>query len=287
MKNGFIKLVLSASLAIGLFSVRAYSQAKIDSINYNPVIGQIGKDVVWVPTPQKLVDKMLDMAMLTAGDLLIDLGSGDGRTVISAAKQGTYAIGVEYNPEMVALSKHLAKAEGVGNMTEFVTADLFEYDFSKATVLTMFLLPDINIRLRPLILGMKPGTRVVSNTFTMDEWSPDDTVIIDDPGIAWYTAYMWIVPAKVEGRWSLNTGEDIVFLQKFQQLSGEVSQNGNREEINGKIRGYEISFHAGGWRYLGLVNGNSMRGTRICNEKTETWTARKKAVAAQSTLVVY
>src|ERR671929_33580 len=137
---------------------------------YEPSVGQEGKDVVWVPTPQSLVNKMLDMAKVTPQDFLMDLGSGDGRTVITAAKRGVRAMGVEYNPDMVALSKRNAAKEGVSDKAQFMKADLFESDFSQATVITMFLLPDINLRLRPRILNLKPGTRIVSNTFDMGDW---------------------------------------------------------------------------------------------------------------------
>ncbi len=235
-----------------------------------------GKDVVWVPTPQELVDKMLDIAKITTKDLLIDLGSGDGRTVITAAKRGTRAIGVEYNPEMVALSERNAAREGVSGKAEFLTADLFEYDFSKATVITMFLLPDINIRLRPIILSMKPGTRVVSNTFTMGEWIPDDTVDVEEVTIAWHTAYMWIVPARVEGRWALQSGGDISLLQEFQMLKGEVSENGETHPVvYGKLVGDEISFLAGDVHYKGKVDGNKITGTITEGENIIPWTVTR------------
>src|SRR5437870_7900037 len=146
---------------------------------YEPHVGQEGKDVIWVPTPQALVDKMLDMAKVTPKDYVIDLGSGDGRTVITAAKRGARAMGIEYNPDMVELSKRNAAAEGVSSRATFMKADLFETDFSEATVITMFLLPSINLQLRPKILPMKPGTRIVSNTFTMEEWEPDEKATIE------------------------------------------------------------------------------------------------------------
>src|SRR5690349_15704415 len=142
---------------------------------FEPRVGQEGKDVIWVPTPQALVDKMLDMAKVTPRDYVIDLGSGDGRTVITAAKRGARALGIEYNPEMVELSKRNAAKEGVSDKASFMKADLFESDFSQATVITMFLLPEINLQLRPKILELKPGTRVVSNTFTMGDWTADET----------------------------------------------------------------------------------------------------------------
>ena len=142
---------------------------------YQPEVGQDGKDVIWVPTPQALVDKMLDMAKVTPKDYVIDLGSGDGRTVITAAKRGSKALGIEYNPDMVELSKRNAAKEGVSDKATFVKADLFESDFSQAQVITMFLLSSINLKLRPKILDLKPGTRIVSNTFDMGDWKPDQT----------------------------------------------------------------------------------------------------------------
>src|SRR5439155_20016631 len=161
------------ALVLALCSAPAFSQAQKAPSSYTPDVGQAGKDVVWVPTPQVVVDKMLDMAKVTAKDFVMDLGSGDGRTVITAAKRGARALGVEYNPEMVSLSQRNAEKEGVAGRAKFVKADLFETDFSKASVITMFLLPDINLKLRPKILRLQPGTRIVSNTFTMGEWKPD------------------------------------------------------------------------------------------------------------------
>src|ERR1051326_1076469 len=164
-------IALSLILVTGGFS----AQAQPAKQEFQPQVGQEGKDVIWVPTPQSLVNKMLDMAKVTPKDYVMDLGSGDGRTVITAAKRGARATGVEYNPDMVELSKRNAAKEGVTDKAQFMKADLFETDLSPATVITMFLLPDINLKLRPKILGMKPGTRVVSNSFTMGEWSADET----------------------------------------------------------------------------------------------------------------
>ena len=172
-------LALLLAAAFSSFALAQAPQAKPAAPAYEPQSGQEGKDVVWVPTPQILVDKMLDMAKVTPADFVMDLGSGDGRTVITAAKRGARAMGVEYNPDMVELSKRNAQKEGVAGKAEFVKADLFETDFSRASVITMFLLPDINIKLRPKILGLKPGTRIVSNTFTMEEWQADETAVVD------------------------------------------------------------------------------------------------------------
>ena len=191
------QVFLEVCLSLSLLVLGASAQAQPAKQEYQPQVGQQGKDVVWVPTPQALVDRMLDMGKVTAKDYVIDLGSGDGRTVITAAKRGAKALGIEYNPDMVELSKRNAAKEGVTDKASFVKADLFESDFSQATVITMFLLPDINLKLRPKILGLKPGTRIVSNSFDMGEWKPDETVNVTEGCTNWCTAYLWIVPAKV------------------------------------------------------------------------------------------
>src|SRR5512138_3690176 len=189
---------------------------------YKPTVGQAGKDVVWVPTPQQLVDTMLDMAKVTPQDLVMDLGSGDGRTVITAAKRGATAMGVEYNPEMVTLSRANAQQQGVTSKASFVQADLFQTDLSKPTVITMFLLPSINMKLRPTLLNLKPGTRIVSNTFDMEDWQPDETAAIGPEGCtSWCKAMLWIVPAKAEGRWKTPQGE-LNIVQKFQMITGTL-----------------------------------------------------------------
>src|SRR6185369_12898348 len=168
---------LFAVFLLAFFASLACAQAPGEPpklLEYEPVPFQAGKDVVWVPTPQIVVDKMLDLAKVTPQDFVMDLGSGDGRTVITAARRGARALGIEYNPDMVALSQRNAVKNGVADKAEFRKADLFETDFSKATVVTMFLLPQINMQLRPKILAMKPGTRIVSNTFDMGDWTADD-----------------------------------------------------------------------------------------------------------------
>ncbi len=223
---------------------------------FQPQVGQEGKDVIWVPTPQALVDKMLDMAKVTAKDYVIDLGSGDGRTVITAAKRGAKALGIEYNPDMVELSKRNAAKEGVSDKASFVKADLFESDFSQAQVITMFLLPDINIRLRPKILDLKPGTRIVSNSFTMGDWSADETANVKEGCASYCTAHLWIVPAKVEGTWQTSQGE-LTLKQTYQMVTGTLKSS---PIANGKLNGDQISFSAGGVEYSGRVNGNSIEG---------------------------
>ena len=193
---------LVVAVALLLPAAGAFAQAQPAHKEYEPKPFQEGKDVVWLPTPQALVDKMLDMAKVTPNDYVIDLGSGDGRTVITAAKKfGARAMGIEYNPDMVELSKRNAAKEGVSGKANFIKADIFESDFSQATVITMYLLPQLNVKLRPKILDLKPGTRIVSHAFTMEEWTADQTDSFEGR-----TAYLWIVPAKVEGTWRLPQG---------------------------------------------------------------------------------
>jgi len=237
-------------------SVASAQQAGTATTPFEPRVGQPGKDVVWVPSPQALVDKMLDMAKLTPQDYLMDLGSGDGRTVITAAKRGATAVGVEYNPDMVALSKKNAEKEGVAGKATFMQADLFKTDLSKATVITMFLLPSINMQLRPSLLNLKPGTRIVSNTFTMEEWDPDETFSVPNPCVSWCTALLWIIPAKVQGAWKMPQG-NLTLTQQFQKLPGTL---GTAPISEGKVNGDEISFTAGGTKYTGKLNGNTIQG---------------------------
>jgi SAM-dependent methyltransferase len=238
-----------------LFSLYCALAAAQAPSTYTPQIGQEGKDVVWVPTPDELVNKMLDMAEVTARDFVMDLGSGDGRTVIAAAKRGARAVGVEYNPEMVALARENAKKAGV--KAEFKKADLFKTDLSQATVITMFLLPDINLKLRPRLLSLKPGTRVVSNTFTMGDWQADQ-ISQEIPGCdgSWCTALLWIVPAKAAGKWKTPRGE-VTLKQEFQMLSGTLRAEGKTYALKGRVNGNEVVFTAGGREYRGeMLNKN-------------------------------
>ena len=249
------------AIALGLLltAVGGFAQTGAGE-TYVPQSGQAGKDVVWVPTPQETVDTMLNMAKVTSSDYVMDLGSGDGRTVITAAKRGATAMGIEYNPEMVALAKRNAEKEGVSAKATFMEADLFKTDFSKATVITMFLLPRINMELRPKILDMKPGTRIVSNSFNMEDWTPDQTVNVENCS-SWCTAYLWIVPAKVNGTWKLDNGQ-IRIEQEFQEIAGTLTSSGKDVKFTGKLDGEKISFNAGGTEYTGTVSGNTISGTR-------------------------
>jgi precorrin-6B methylase 2 len=263
-----IRLVLCSAL-LSFVSVSASAQTATAK-PFEPVVGQAGKDVVWVPTPQALVDKMLDLAKVTPQDYLMDLGSGDGRTVITAAKRGLRAQGIEYNPEMVTLAKKNAAAAGVGDRAQFVQADLFATDFSKAQVITMFLLPSINMKLRPTILNMRPGTRIVSNSFTMEEWQADVSETIPDC-TNWCTAHLWIVPAKVAGTWQTPQGA-LTLKQEFQMVTGTL---GSTPIADGRLRGEEITFKVGNATYTGRVQGNSIRGN-VAGGPGGTWTATKQ-----------
>lgn len=224
---------------------------------YAPTVGQEGKDVVWVPTPQSLVDRMLAMADIKPQDYLVDLGSGDGRTVITAARRGTRAHGVEFNPDLVAMSKAAAKQEGVATMATFEQADIFKTDFSQASVVTLFLLPQLNLKLRPTLLDMKPGTRVVSNSFNMDDWQPDETAQVTDNCINYCNAYKWIVPAKVEGTWKVGD-KQLTLNQSFQMLEGKLHDQPISEA---RMNGAQIKFVAGNETYVGQVDGNAIKGT--------------------------
>ena len=266
------------ALLLPVVATAVFAQAQPTQKTFEPSVGQEGKDVVWVPTSQELVNKMLDMAKVTASDYVIDLGSGDGRTVITAAKRGAQAMGIEYNPDMVELSKRNAAKEGVGGKANFAKADLFESDFSQATVITMFLLPDINLRLRPKILDLKPGTRIVSNTFTMGEWKEDDTVTAGDESSSYYrTARLWIVPAKVEGTWQFAQGE-FTLKQSFQMVTGTLKAGGNTPQTaNGLLRGDQLTFSAGGAVYTGRVNGNRIEGNVKTGTTVADWSATLRA----------
>lgn len=246
-------------LAAALFSlvaVTASGQAvAVTQKPFEPVSGQAGKDVVWVPTPQSTVDKMLDLAKVTAADVVIDLGSGNGITVITAAKRGATAMGVEFNPDMVALARGSAKAAGVADKATFVEGDLFEVDLSKATVITLFLLPEINERLRPKLLDLKPGTRISSNTFEMGDWEPDAKATSEGCN-SWCTALSWIVPAKVAGSWQVGR-DTLVLTQQYQMLSGTL---GSTPITAGRLTGDAITFTAGGRVYNGRVDGDRLSG---------------------------
>ena len=270
---------LCGSFALMCVAALAFGSAALaqPATGYTPKVGQEGKDVVWVPTPQTLVDRMLDMAKATPQDYVIDLGSGDGRTVITAAKRGIKAHGIEYNPEMVELAKGNAQDRRRCRQGHLREGDIFESDFSQATVLTLFLLTDLNIKLRPTILKMKPGTRVVSNTFMMGDWEPDDRVEAPPGCSSFCKASLWIVPAQVEGTWQMGQSE-LVLEQKYQAISGRL-KTGNviAPVTNGKMSGDRIAFTAGGTQYTGTVAGNAIEGASKGDGGEAKWQATRAA----------
>jgi hypothetical protein len=252
------------------------AQDQVKSTTFIPHVGQPGKDVIWVPTPSELVNKMIEIADVTAKDYVIDLGSGDGRLVIASAKLGARALGIEYNPDLVELSKRKAEEAGVSNLAKFIQTDFFEYDLSEATVITMFLLPDINLKLRPLLLDLKPGTKIVSNTFTMGEWEPDCEAMTEGNWNSWYTALMWIIPAKVDGRWNLGSGI-LDIHQEFQKVYGTLSADNNISLISeGRLNGERIVFNVNGATYTGKVTSeNMMSGTSVSGSAKKDWVATR------------
>ncbi|SSW66808.1 SAM-dependent methyltransferase [Achromobacter agilis] len=262
-------MALALACAFGAQAQTAPAAAQpAEQKEYVPNVGQDGKDVIWVPTPQTLVDKMLDMAKVTPQDRLMDLGSGDGRTVITAAQRGLTAQGIEYNPDLVELSRRNAERAGVGDRATFVAADLFATDLSKADVITMFLLSTINEKLRPRLLELAPGTRVVSNTFRMGDWEPDAEETVTQDCSTYCTALLWIVPAKVQGKWDVG-GQTLQLDQHYQKLSGKL---GSVPISDARLNGAEIAFTANGVRYTGLVNGRMMSGKATGQGN---WTAKR------------
>lgn len=260
---------------VGLLAMGTSALAQ-PATTYEPKVGQPGKDVVWVPTPQALVDRMLDMAKATPQDYLVDLGSGDGRTVITAAKRGIKAHGIEFNPELAEMAKRNAAQAGVTDKATFANADIFQSDFSQATVVTLFLLPGLNLRLRPILLDMKPGTRVVSNSFTMGDWEPDDSAAVTEGCTSFCKAYLWIVPAKAGGKWQLGESE-LTIEQQYQTFKGTLKTGNVIAPITkGRLDGDQITFTAGDIQYSGSVKDDAMEGTSKAASTAGKWQAIRK-----------
>ena len=272
------RLIAAAAVA-ALLSTTAVAQTK----PYEPQVGQAGKDVIWVPTPDEIVERMLRMAQVTPNDYVVDLGAGDGKIAIMAAKKfGAKSLGIEFNPEFAKFAQSNVEKAGVADKSRVQQGDIFATDFKAATVVTMYLLPALNLKLRPTILTMRPGTRVVSHSFTMDDWEADETSSVDGR-----RAYFWVVPANVQGTWRLSIpgGEtpEVTFEQKFQKIEGHVQlgtiQGGLRDA---RLSGPNISFtyvDGNGVRraFSGRVTGNTMEGMlRADNGAESRWTAAKK-----------
>jgi SAM-dependent methyltransferase len=268
--------VVRVALALCLAAIAAGgADAQVAQGEFQPQVGQAGKDVVWVPTPAALVERMLDMAGVTPKDYVVDLGSGDGRNIVAAARRGARALGVEFNPDMVELSRRNAAKEGVSDKASFVQGDMFEADISQATVLALFLLPDNMMKLQSKFLDLKPGSRIVGNTFGFQDWSPDDQQTITTDCSSWCTALLWIVPARAEGTWQTPQGE-LTVKQQFQVVSGTLTAGGRSGPIaGGRLRGDQISFTVAGAEYSGRVSGDSIEGTVKSENRTESWKATR------------
>ena len=279
MKAAYLSRRLTLALGLLLAAVGVCAQTQTATEPFEPTIGRPGKNVEWAPTPQVLVDMMLDIAKVTSDDYVIDLGSGDGRLVIAAAARGARAHGIEYDPELVTLSQQNAAREGVSARATFAKADLFESDFSRASVITMFLLPDLNLRLRPQLLDLRPGTRIVSNTWDMEDWQADGIAKVPDPCAVWCRAFLWIVPAKVEGTWRLAQGE-LRLKQQFQMISGTLTDGAGPPRF--QVRNWtEIgSASVPAACSTGAVNGSTMEGTTAGRTTTSWRAARAKGPAS-------
>ena len=270
---------LAASLAASAPPAAAQEPAAPASPQtFEPKIGQPGKDVVWVPTPESLVELMLDMAKVTKDDLVMDLGSGDGRNIIAAAKRGARGVGVEYNPDMVALSQRLANEAGVGDRARFVQGDMYEADISKASVMAIFLLTTNMEKLMPSFKSLAPGSRIVSNTFGFNDWDPDARESVRDGSCSsWCESLLWIVPASAAGTWSVDGGT-LTLTQKHQVLYGSLATVSGDEPISkAKMTGYDITFTIGQRTYTGRLQGNTMEGRVTGPTGSSDWKATRNS----------
>lgn len=260
MRDRVLIAAMAALMVVGAAApVQAQEPATPET--YKPTVGQAGKDVIWVPTPFDLVELMLDIAKVGPGDLVMDLGSGDGRNIIAAAKRGARGVGVEYNDDLVAYSARTAEEEGVGSLATFVKEDMYTADISEATVLALFLLPSNLEKMTPRFLAMKPGSRIVVNTFAIPEWEPDQVAELGGDCESWCNALLWIVPAQAEGRWNVEGGGVLALDQTFQQVMGTLSAGGNSTDVAGSLSGDQIRFTAGDAEYTAQVTGDRMQGT--------------------------
>jgi SAM-dependent methyltransferase len=271
LSRSFI-IVALAFAALATIHAQSPTQAPPPAAGeFKPTVGQPGKDVVWVPSPEATVEKMLDVAQVTAQDYVYDLGSGDGRNVIAAAKRGARAHGVEYNPDMVELSRRNAEKAGVATRATFTRGDMYEADFSQATVLALFLLPDNLNKLRTKFESLTPGTRIVVNTFGIDGWSAEQTVELTDNCSSWCSVLLYIVPAKVNGTWESDQGT-LQLNQTAQAITGSL---GTTSIENGRVRGDQVSFTAGGVQYVGRLTDGTLTGTLKSASKEGTWKATR------------
>jgi precorrin-6B methylase 2 len=280
-----VRLSLRRTLPIaGLVTVALASPvlAQTASGQYEPKVGQQGKDVVWVPTPPEMVEKMLDLAGVTPKAMGMDLGSGDGRNVIAAAKRGARAVGVEFNADLVEYSRRSAEKQGVGDKARFVQGDMYEADISQATVLALFLLPTNLERLMPKFLALAPGTRIVANTFGLSGWTAEATTNLQDGCVSWCEAMLYIVPARVQGTWSLGT-DTLELQQDVQKLSGTLTAGGQPTALEiGAIKGEAVTFAVAGKTYEGRVKGDTFEGVVKDASGEKRFTARRTSGPAKN-----
>ena len=230
---------------------------------YVPTVGQPGKDVVWVPSPEETVAKMMEVGKITAQDFVVDLGSGDGRNVIAAAKRGARGLGVEYNTDLVELSRRTAAKEGVADRAQFIQGDMYQADFSKATVMALFLLPTNLTVLREKIFNLQPGTRIVLNTFTIPDWEVDEQTAVENCSGSWCTVYLNIVPAKIAGTWRTQTGAEMTLTQTYQMVTGTgKTADGQSLTVSGRLRGNDLTLTSAKQEFTGRVKGNTIEGTQ-------------------------
>jgi hypothetical protein len=260
------RILLSALLISGMNLAHSTTPA---APTYAPVQGQAGKDVIWIPTPEGLIDKMLTAANVTHQDKVFDLGAGDGIIAITAArKYNAQSVGIEFNPDMAQFARRKVAEAGLNDKVRIITGDIFQEDFSSATVVTLYLMPHLNMKLRPTLLKMKPGTRIVSHAFTMGDWEPDETMSYRHS-----VGYFWVVPAQVEGAWIMN-GMDggpirLNMSQSFQNIGGTLTRGGQTFAMLGaRLRGDEVKFqfitpdrkvHA----FSGRVDGRRLTGNVV------------------------
>ncbi len=255
---GFVSFV---SLLVFLGGAAATAQTATPQKPYEPRVGQPGRDAVWVPTTEAMVEKMLDHAKVTPQDFVMDLGSGDGRMIIAAAKRGARGLGVEFTPELVEFSKKRAAEAGVADKAQFVQGDMYEADISKATVLALFLLPSNIEKLVPKFLELPPGSRIVANTYWVTDWTPDDTQTLDGECGSWCTSHLFIIPARVQGTWTLGKGQ-MILTQQYQMVEGTFTPaNGTPVPVKGRLRGGAISLTVGTTEYDGMVTNGTIEAT--------------------------
>ena len=270
-----LHLLFAALLALGVGAAAAQTPAQA----YQPQIGQLGKDVVWVPTPERLIERMLQMADTTPGDIVVDLGSGDGRIPIAAVKKfGARAVGIEFDADLVKYSIAAAAREGVSGRARFSREDFFKTDLSAATVVTLYVSPTIMMQLQPRLLALRAGTRIVSHQFTLGEWEADEMARVEN-----VPAYLWVVPARAEGKWLLRTGEREYLLslsQEYQMLRGSAESGGVKSTvIGGRLRGESVRFsfvdsNGDPRSFSGRIDGARMEGSsRAYGQPERSWSA--------------